>query len=49
MLEKDGAKGWFDLLGGEANLAEEVERVVSEKVDSREGENLDIMKKDLKL
>ncbi len=49
MLEKDGAKGWFDLLGGDANLGEEVERVINEKVDSREGESLETMKKDLKL
>ncbi|KAH7360863.1 hypothetical protein BKA65DRAFT_494156 [Rhexocercosporidium sp. MPI-PUGE-AT-0058] len=49
LLEKDGVKGWFDLLGGEADLGSEVERVVKEGVDSREGESLDVMKKDLKL
>ncbi|KAI9050003.1 hypothetical protein LZ554_006148 [Drepanopeziza brunnea f. sp. 'monogermtubi'] len=49
LLEKDGAKGWFDILGGEANLGEEVDRVLNDKVDSREGESLEVMKKDLKL
>merc|ERR1712093_743883 len=49
LLEREGARGWFDLLGGDADLGAEVDRVVKEKVDSREGESLDVMKKDLKL
>lgn len=49
LLEKDGVRGWFDLLGGDADLGAEVDRVVKEKVDSREGESLEVMKKDLKL
>ncbi|KAH9205890.1 hypothetical protein DL95DRAFT_489311 [Leptodontidium sp. 2 PMI_412] len=49
LLEKHGVKGWFDLLGGENDVGEEVDRVVTENVDSREGESLDVMKKHLKL
>ncbi|KAL2074843.1 hypothetical protein VTL71DRAFT_8622 [Oculimacula yallundae] len=49
LLEQEGARGWFDLLGGDEGVKGEVERVVGEKVDSREGESLEVMKKDLKL
>ncbi|KAH9216558.1 hypothetical protein DL95DRAFT_387556 [Leptodontidium sp. 2 PMI_412] len=49
LLEKDGVRGWFDLLGGESDLGSEVDRVVKEGVDSREGESLDVMKENLKL
>lgn len=48
LLGKEGARGWFDLLGGENEVGSEVERVLSEGVNSREGESLDVMKKDLK-
>lgn len=41
------ANGWFDLLEGKEGVKEEVERVVKDGVDSREGEDLDAMKKNL--
>jgi len=44
LLERDGVKGWFDLLGGEEDLGSEVERVLKEGVDSRDGESLEVMK-----
>ncbi|CZT08684.1 uncharacterized protein RAG0_13704 [Rhynchosporium agropyri] len=49
LLEQEGVRGWFDLLGGEADLESEVKRVVKDGVDSMEGESLEVMKKDLKL
>ncbi|RDW90688.1 uncharacterized protein DSM5745_02463 [Aspergillus mulundensis] len=45
LLAKDGAKGWFDLLGGEDEVADAVERVVRDKVDVVEGEDVDGMVK----
>jgi nucleoside-diphosphate-sugar epimerase len=44
LLEREGVKGWFDLLGGEEDVGSEVERVLREGVDSREGESLEVMK-----
>jgi len=44
LLEREGVKGWFDLLGGEQDVRSEVERVLKEGVDSREGESLEVMK-----
>lgn len=49
LLEKDAANGWFDLVGGEADVEEEVERVVREGIDAREGESLEEMKKGLEI
>ena len=46
LLETE-ANGWFDLLGGTEGMKEAVERVVKEGVDSREGESIEVMKKDL--
>lgn len=45
LLEKDGVSGWFDLLGGEEDVGAAVERVLKDKVDSIEGEDLEEMKK----
>jgi hypothetical protein len=42
-LEREGVKGWFDLLGGEQDVGSEVERVLREGIDSREGESLEVM------
>jgi hypothetical protein len=47
LLEAPGAKGWFDLLEGEEEVGEAVERVVRDKVDCREGESLEEMEKDI--
>jgi len=47
LLEKEGASGWFDLLGGDKPVAEEVERVVKEGVNSIEGEDIEVMKSNL--
>ncbi|RDL39354.1 Uncharacterized protein BP5553_03694 [Venustampulla echinocandica] len=47
LLEKEGIKGWFDLLEGDEGVASAVERVVKEGVDSIEGESLDAMREDL--
>lgn len=47
LLEKEGSRGWFDLLGGEKVLGEEVERVIRDEVNSMEGEDLEAMKKDV--
>ena len=44
LLEREGVKGWFDLLGGEQDVGSEVERVLKEGVDSRDGESLEVMK-----
>jgi hypothetical protein len=46
LLEVPGARGWFDLLEGEEDVGEAVERVVRDKIDSREGESLGEMEKD---
>lgn len=47
LLEVPGAKGWFDLLEGEEDIAEAVERVIRDKVDCRDGESLEEMEKDI--
>ncbi|KAG9236747.1 hypothetical protein BJ875DRAFT_396543 [Amylocarpus encephaloides] len=43
LLEREGVRGWFDLLGGEREVGEEVERVFKEGENSMEGEDLGIM------
>ncbi|KAE8440946.1 hypothetical protein EG329_006185 [Mollisiaceae sp. DMI_Dod_QoI] len=45
LLERDGVSGWFDLLGGEEEVGAAIDRVLKEKVDSMEGEDLEEMKK----
>lgn len=49
LLEKEGAKGWFDLLGAKegegGDVKSEVEKAVREGTDTREGESLEEMKK----
>jgi nucleoside-diphosphate-sugar epimerase len=47
LLEAPGAKGWFDLLEGEEEVGEAVERVVRDRVDCRDGESLEEMEKDI--
>jgi nucleoside-diphosphate-sugar epimerase len=44
LLEKEGVRGWFDLLGGEEEVGSAVERVLREGIDSVEGEDLGVMK-----
>lgn len=44
LLEKEGAKGWIDVLNGEEEIGSAVDRVVRECVDCREGEDLEVMK-----
>lgn len=43
LLEKEGARGWFDLLGGEEGVERAVERVVEGNVDCVEGEDVEAM------
>jgi len=50
VLEKPNAKGWFDLLNGNEedegkSIKEELKRVLSEGIDTFEGENLEEIKK----
>ena len=47
VLEKPNAKGWFDLLGTDANTSpqDEVDRVLAEGIDNFEGESLEELKK----
>ncbi|KAL3435870.1 hypothetical protein BDV09DRAFT_184663 [Aspergillus tetrazonus] len=45
LLAKDGSKGWVDLLDGEEEIGDAVERVVREGVDVVEGEDVDAMVK----
>ncbi|KAL4944778.1 hypothetical protein BDV06DRAFT_209999 [Aspergillus oleicola] len=45
LLAKEGAKGWLDLLGGEEKIDDAVERVVRDKVDDVEGEDVGAMVK----
>jgi nucleoside-diphosphate-sugar epimerase len=47
LLEQEGARGWFDLLGGEEDVGKAVEKVLNEGVNSIEGEDLEVMKKDV--
>jgi hypothetical protein len=43
LLAKEGSKGWVDLLDGEEEIGDAVERVVREGVDVVEGEDIDAM------
>lgn len=43
LLERDDTRGWFDLLGGDEDIEQAVERVVSEKVDAVDGEDVAAM------
>jgi len=43
LLERGDTRGWFDLLGGEEEVGEAVERVVREGVNSIEGEDIEKM------
>lgn len=43
LLEREDTRGWFDLLGGEEEIGEAVERVVKEGVNSMEGEDVEKM------
>jgi hypothetical protein len=45
LLAKEGSKGWVDLLDGEEEIGDAVERVVREGVDVVEGEDVDAMVK----
>jgi nucleoside-diphosphate-sugar epimerase len=47
LLEREGVRGWFDLLSGEEEVGSAVERVLKEGIDSREGEDLEVMRKDV--
>jgi hypothetical protein len=47
LLEREGVRGWFDLLSGEEEVRSAVERVLKEGVDSMEGEDLDVMRKNV--
>lgn len=47
LLEKEGVRGWFDLLQGEREVGEEVERVLKEGEDSIEGEDEGVMKENI--
>jgi len=47
LLEKEGVRGWFDLLSGEEEVGSAVERVLKEGVNSMEGEDLEVMRKDV--
>jgi hypothetical protein len=44
LLEKEGAKGWFDLLGGDEDSEAAVDRVVRESINSMDGEDIGVMK-----
>jgi hypothetical protein len=48
LLEKEGVKGWFDLLGGEKNVEEEVKRVLDAGEDSIEGEDVKVMEENIR-
>lgn len=47
LLEKEGVKGWFDLLEGDEGVESAVERVIKEGVDTVEGESLSEMRENL--
>ncbi|EHL01154.1 NAD(P)-binding Rossmann-fold containing protein [Glarea lozoyensis ATCC 20868] len=47
LLEKEGVSGWFDLLGGEKEVGEEVNRVLDAGEDSIEGEDLKVMEENI--
>ena len=42
-----GVSGWFDLLGGEEETGAAVESVLNTGFNSVEGEDLEVMKKDV--
>jgi hypothetical protein len=42
MLERDDTRGWYDLLSGSEDVGTAVERLVSEKVNCVEGEDVDV-------
>ena len=41
LLERDDTKGYYDLLGGDEDAKQAVERVASEKIDCIEGEDIE--------
>ena len=43
LLARDDTSGWYDLLNGDEGVEEAVERVVREKVDAVEGEDVEGM------
>ncbi|KAL4987289.1 hypothetical protein BDW68DRAFT_161457 [Aspergillus falconensis] len=45
LLAREGSRGWFDLLGGEEEIKDAVERVVRDGIDVVEGEDVDAMVK----
>ncbi|KAL4807170.1 hypothetical protein BDV18DRAFT_113730 [Aspergillus unguis] len=45
LLAKEGARGWVDLLDGDEEIGQAVDRVVRDKVDAVEGEDVDGMVK----
>ena len=49
LLEIDGARGYFDLLNGDQDIAQELQRVVRNGVDCIEGEDVEGIRKAHKL
>ncbi|KAL3419198.1 NAD dependent epimerase/dehydratase [Phlyctema vagabunda] len=47
LLEKEGVSGWIDMMNADKDVASEVDRVVREKVNTVEGEDLEAMKASL--
>jgi len=45
LLEVEGARGWFDLLEGEEDVADAVERCVKQGIDCVDGEDIEEIKK----
>ena len=45
LLEVEGAKGWFDLLDGEEEVGDAVERCVKQGIDCVDGEDIEEMKR----
>ena len=45
LLEVEGAKGWFDLLDGEEEVGDAVERCVKQGIDCIDGEDIEEMKR----
>ncbi|PGH21383.1 hypothetical protein AJ80_03300 [Polytolypa hystricis UAMH7299] len=43
LLARDDTRGWYDLLGGDEPVEEAIDRVVRDKVDAVEGENVKAM------
>ena len=44
LLEVEGARGWFDLLGGDEDTQKAVDRVVKGGINSMDGEQIGVMK-----